>query len=237
MASQSLTRCFAQPQSRHHSHSTANRRRIQLWLQQTHFQSHHYCAEQQQILASLIPLLLCGEQSAQLVFNQQINQLAEHTQQHPIIKTLIEVEHDELMHDMALQSVLSQLSQAKPDQRSQRLGQRFYSHLGRVDSLAQQFVRISVLDSCVTLIMQQFEHCRLGKQHPFAQLCGLIKKDEAKHVYISKHYAKSLGATAELFANEKHYIHTQLQQLLSQRDRQFELLAIDLDKLFKQIEA
>ncbi len=186
-------------------------------------------------LAILMPLLLCGEQSAQLVFQQQALQFSQQQCADSVL-ALNEVEADEAWHDEALQMVFSQLPELAEQHKVRRTAQRFYAGLGRSLSLQQQFVRIASLDACVTQLMQLIERGSIGSRHPFSLLCGLIKKDEAKHVYVSKHFAQHLGASVSDMAEERLWVLGALMQLLKQQADQFEIIGVDLDKLEKRLE-
>lgn len=217
---------------------SANGKRIDQWIR-SHAQAvNSWDPSEQHALAHLIPLLLCGEQSAQLVFSQEIHRLfSEHDEQNQVmINSLLEVEADECRHDQALQAVLKQLPNIEGKHHIQRQAQRFYTKLGRGEGRCQHFIKIATLDSCVTQLMQEFEHSLLGREHPFSQLCGLIKKDEAKHVYVAKHHAQALGATTAMFKQDQRAVSTLLHQLLATQVEHFDFLGVDLNKIFNTLE-
>lgn len=243
-----LTRCFPLPKIKEVNPAqftlanNANGKRIEQWIS-LHAQGvNKWGQAEQHALAHLIPLLLCGEQSAQLVFNQEINRLFNESQadsevhNHAMIKSLLEVEADEFRHDQALQSVLTQLPVIESKRHIQRQAQRFYAKLGRGEGRCQHFIKIATLDSCVTQLMHEFEYSLLGPQHPFAVLCGLIKKDEAKHVYVAKHHAQALGATAAMFKQDQRLVSTALHELLATQVEHFDVLGVDLNKIFNTLE-
>ncbi|UPW19517.1 hypothetical protein M0C34_04360 [Agarivorans sp. TSD2052] len=208
---------------------------IAKWAQHYAKQGVHFNDTHSEALALLMPLLLCGEQSAQLVFQQQAKVLAPQVCKSSI-NALNEVEADEAWHDEALQWVFAQLPVLTEQHQIRRAAQRFYSGLGRSESLQQQFIRIASLDACVTQLMQMMERGTIGSQHPFSLLCGLIKKDEAKHVYVSKYFAKHLGASVADIAEERLLILQQLMTLLGRQANQFEVLGVDLEVLQKKLE-
>lgn len=240
-----VRRCFAQATVPKVCQGN-NASRLQLWLDEHTRQPLTFTDTQIDNLGQLLPLLLCGEQSAQLVFNQeiarlqsvqqQLSPLATNSQQQRLIQSLIEVESDECRHDIALQSVADQLPTLDGFIKVQRQAKRFYSRLGRVDNFSEHFVRIAVLDTCVTQIMHAFESCKLGPQHGFSQLCGLIKKDEAKHVYISRGHAIALGAQTEDFQQQQWQVSRALFELLNTQHQAFESMGICLDDIRQKLE-
>jgi len=217
---------------------SANGKRIDLWIRAHEQEVSRWDQSTQYALAHLIPLLLCGEQSAQLVFNQEIDRLfSENQEQNQVmIKSLLEVEADECRHDQALQAILKKLPIIEEKHHIQRQAQHFYTKLGRGESRCQHFIKIATLDSCVTQLMYEFEHSLLGADHPFALLCGLIKKDEAKHVYVAKHHAQALGATTAMFKQDQRSVSRLLHQLLATQVEHFDFLGIDLNKIFNTLE-
>ena len=236
-----LPRCFSSPLKPSVSTifdcSGANSQRIRHWMANRYNSAIYYSEEERESLAHLIPLLLCGEQSAQLVFNNEIQRLcASDEEASSAILCLKEVEAEELVHDLALQLVQSELPIVAQTIKIQRQAKHFYLQLGRVNSYCEHFVRIAILDTCVTQIMHEFEHSRLGKGHPFAFLCGLIKKDEAKHVYVAKHHAQYLGADKAMFMAEHEMVLPKLHILLSSQSAHFEALGIELTQLFNKLE-
>lgn len=236
------SRCFLLPNA-HQAHvpiiSNANGQRISDWINNPDNCAADWSADEQFILAHLIPLLLCGEQSAQLVFNQEITRLfSQSTAENQVmINSLIEVEQDESRHDQALQWILEHLPVVPTQKKIQGQARLFYAKLGRREWRCQHFIKIAVLDACVTQIMHEFEHSLLGSSHPFAILCGLIKKDEAKHVYIAKHHAQVLGATSAMFKLEQAVVSQSLHKLLATQEQHFSALGVDLARIFSALEA
>ncbi|MBR9729425.1 hypothetical protein ACFOD0_14950 [Shewanella intestini] len=216
--------------------------RLQDWISLQHDRPLQFNDKQSEMMTCLLPLLLCGEQSAQLVFNQEIARLNNgdddliKMQRQLLINALREVESDECRHDIALQQVTDNLPVLTDTIKVQRMAKRFYTQLGRVDNYQQHFVRIATLDTCVTHIMHAFEHGKLGRTHRFSQLCGLIKKDEAKHVYVSRHHAILLGATSDNFAQQQEVVSKDLFRLLTTQDKAFEHMGVCLDDLHKKLE-
>ncbi|WP_394131154.1 hypothetical protein [Shewanella maritima] len=241
-----VTRCFGKATAAKHITGN-NANRLQAWIDEQQRKPVQFTDHHLEQLSSLLPLLLCGEQSAQMVFNQEILRLQTQqieltpsftqSQQQSIVTTLVEVESDECRHDIALQQVADQLPILHSYTQAQRKAQLFYSQLGRVDNYSEHFVKIAVLDTCVTQIMHAFESSSLGRQHRFSQLCGLIKKDEAKHVYISRQHAQALGATSRDFNLAQQQVSHDLFALLCSQDHAFEQMGICLDDIQQKLEA
>lgn len=232
----SLQRCFKLPANISLlERLSKNGHRINQWITAQSLQGHMFNDRQAEHMARLLPLLLCGEQSAQLVFNQEISRLSQLDEQQ-LISTLLDVEADEYRHDVALQLAAAEVANQPDFYQVQRQARRFYASLGRVECFSDHFVRIATLDTCVTHIMHAFEHSNLGKQHPFSQLCNLIKKDEAKHVYVSREHAMSLGAEQADFIDARQQVVSQLFGLLLGQQQSFEQMGVCLTQLQTKLE-
>ena len=185
-------------------------------------------------LAKLVPLLLCGEQSAVLIFNRFSDTLT-HQEISDSLNKFSRIESDEHQHELALQKLLSTLP--KPDDLHQlkRRSQRFYANLSSNVGLAQQFAQIAVLDSCVCRIMKEMESSIVRKQPILSYLFSQIKKDEARHVNISRRQALQLGLNKHQISEQAENISRQLVELLTPSALSFEALEVDPDKLFNKL--
>ncbi|GLS84035.1 hypothetical protein [Paraferrimonas haliotis] len=226
------SRCFPLPADSPIIAVSQGEHDINRWFRQFAPTRLSFTDEQALSLAQLMPLLLCGEQSAQLVFSQHAQLLPANSQSQ---RALLLVERDESRHDQALEWVLQQLPASSQQHRSQRLSQRFYARLGRSQTTAEQFINIAALDACVTQVMRAMSVSTLGRNHPFSQLCQLIMRDEAKHVYVSRQYAAENGASFAQMHQRAVTISNSLFELLSSQHRAFEHLGVDLDNLERKL--
>lgn len=188
----------------------------------------------EEALARLIPLLLCGEQSAIHVFGVEVERLRG-SPWSSSIGLLKEIETDEYAHEQALQTVASMLMEPAELHSIKRKARHFYISLGSTAGMAEHFARISQLDACVCIIMNAITQCDLGKGHPIVQLIDHIKKDEARHVSICRKHFLALGGDKRLFKQNKESIGTKLVSLLTTQGDSLETLGIDPDVLFRKL--
>ena len=92
---------------------------------------------------ALPTMLLCGEQSAVQIFAREVQRGKAPAAS---LRALAEIEQDELLHERALLSLTDSLPDVTEHHALKRRAQRFFTSLGRVESGAQQFRRIAVLD-------------------------------------------------------------------------------------------
>lgn len=201
------------------------------WLQQ--YQAHiSLTSAQEESLSQLIPLLLCGEQSAQLVFGSYA---ARKDIQNQSRQALERIELDEHIHEIALQWLLGTVGVPDDLHARKRRAQKFYTAIGQATAPGMHFANIEQLDSGVCIIMHAITQSNLGKTHPLSKLFEQIKNDEARHVGLSRHYANKLGAAASKRAQNRTATRHALANFLSPDGHHFEQLGIDADKLLQRI--
>ena len=222
-------RCFARPPG-----LTARPGWVDRWQMQFPAGSWHLPALQEQALSSLVPLLLCGEQSAQQVFHHQAGQL-QMSAQKALAAALYQIEQEEEAHERALQGLAASLCVSLDLHQRKRRSQHFYASLARDASLGQHFTRIEILDACVCRIMHALSRASWGVSHPLYHLFDAIKADEARHVGISRRYGRMLGIGDAETEREKRLIGALIVDFLSSDAAAFECLGVDPARLFKQL--
>ncbi len=188
--------------------------------------------KQLEAAARLTTVLLCGEQSAVRVFAAEVQRGRAPAQ---ALRALSAIEQDEHLHECALLEFAEHLP--KPDglHALKRRSQRFFAQLGRVDDMARHFGQISQLDSTVCRIMWHMEKSSLDKLSPLRLIAEQIKKDEARHVAVSRRYAASLGLARDTRAEDGLYIADRMIEMLDELTDSFESVGVDSDQLFASI--
>jgi hypothetical protein len=188
----------------------------------------------EEALGRLIPLLLCGEQSAIHVFGNEVERLRG-SKWSDSIAALKQVETDEYAHEQALQTLSSSLMEPADLHWIKRAARHFYLSLGITGGMVEHFARVSQLDACVCIIMNAITHCDLGRHHLITQLFERIKKDEARHVSLCRDHYLQLGGDRCMFTQGRGAIGKKLVPLLATEAGSFESLGIDADRLFKKL--
>lgn len=186
---------------------------------------------QEEAMARLVPLLLCGEQSAIQVFGSEAQRL-QGDGWRDSIALLNAIEIDECGHEQALQHLSAMLMVPDDLHRIKRRAQLFYVSIGKTAGLDNHFANISQLDACVALLMHAVANSSLGNGHCIAQLFERIKQDEARHVAVSRQHFLKLGGHKDVFAKTRKTISNALVTLLRGEADSFENLGIDADQLF-----
>jgi hypothetical protein len=183
-------------------------------------------------LAELLPVLICGEESAGLVFaklSQAPSLLTAHNE-------LAAIERDEHQHARLLMQLRRSLPTSRTDIALSRATRWFFLRMRERD-LGRHFARIAALDSAVCILLGALRRrgTSIASEPFLAPLFARIHRDEARHVAVSRRHARNLLGTSQA-----HVIavdtRAQLIDLLTLRTTELEqLLRSDADKLFMRL--
>ena len=189
--------------------------------------------KQMEASARLATVLLCGEQSAVRIFSAEVRRGRAPAE---ALSALHAIERDEHLHECALTDFCEYLP--KPDglHALKRRAQRFFAELGRIDDMARHFGQISHLDSVVCKIMWHVERSALDKASPLCLIATQIKKDEARHVGVSRRYAASLGLAPKRRDDDRVRVTERMIDMLDPLTEAFETVGVDSDRLFASIQ-
>ena len=189
-------------------------------------------ASDAEALAELLPVLICGEESAGMVF-AHLSQVPDLAAAHA---ELSRIEHDEREHARLLLQVRRTLPAARSDPALSSAVRNFFLRLAERD-VGRHLARIVALDSAVCLLLGALRHRRttVGSEPTLGPLFGRIHRDEARHVLVARHHTRRLvdGQQAIAIARDT---RSQLVELLTHRAAALEqLLRIDADRLFGRL--
>lgn len=184
-----------------------------------------------QALGELLPLLLCGEESAVLAF-------AHHAQSEKwrpqARQDFARIESDEARHTRWLQRLRASLPRPRADIQTYRGVKQFFICLSSPD-FGIHLGHIAALDSAVCLILGRLRRTRACASDAWVKtVFELIHRDEARHVAIARHYAGELCSTRGLTACATE-MRERLTTLLASHAEAFETLEVCPDDLFRQL--
>lgn len=184
--------------------------------------------------ARLATVLLCGEQSAIRIFAAEA-QRSRHQGAIQAVRQLATIEQDELHHEMALLRFCDYLPTPANSHQLRRHAQRFFSTIGRCESMAQQFSQIAQLDTAVCKIMWHVENSEIDALSPLRLLATHIKLDESRHIAISRQYSDAMGYDRKKFFSDNELLCENLVAMLSAVSSSFEEVGVDCDQLFSRL--
>jgi hypothetical protein len=181
-----------------------------------------------QALATLVPLLGCGEEAAALAFDglaQSAHDEAEHY-------ALQAIAAEERMHD----ALLTRLAASLPPVDSaaiRRRARRFHIWLGRGDR-THHLARIAAVDAAVCAVLSRLLRpgALLSHDPVVTALLGRIHRDEARHVAISRQF--TLGRPAHV-RDTAAAARIALADVLTVGEAAFERLGVDPARLISDI--
>jgi hypothetical protein len=185
-------------------------------------------------LGQLLPSLLCGEESAFLVFWRD-GQGVSNAQASRSRALAYRIAADELAHEHLLQQlrcccpVAGDIASILPGTR------RFFLRIASRDP-AVHFARVAGLDSGLCVILAALV-TPLSRATALTEIFDRIRRDEARHVRFSRKRSYELGAGTLLVTNTAAQIRGELVSLLYPLGRSFEDIGVDSDHLFRRIKA
>ena len=183
-----------------------------------------------QAIANLLPILLCGEESAEFAFEHLAKQLPA-SQKHMFESQLMSIADDERCHGQLLDA-LRQTLPAPRRRSSARHAARFLRGLASAD-LALHLVRIAAIDAGLCQILAEVCH----RDRPITHLIHIhtvfqrIRRDEGRHVRISRRCAKALGLATSVERDERGLVLQNFAALLAPEAESFAVLGVDFNAL------
>ena len=196
-------------------------------LPQLRLPAHH-----QEALAELLPVLLCGEESAALAFarfsgNSEFSQRAR--------AELASIADDEQRHERQLQALRHALPPATADTEVRQAARRFFARAARRDP-GEHFASIAALDSGVCALLGALRNrgAPLAADRTVTAILSRIHRDEVRHVMAARRYTQLL-----LDRRQAHAVglemRVRLAALLALRGAAIETLGVNADLVLRRM--
>ena len=180
-------------------------------------------------LADLLPTLLCGEASAEMVFTHAVKAFS--LEESPDLHhALCQIVADEKRHGEQL-FILSQHLPSPNKRATAKHAVRFLRSLAS-DDLAIHLARLSAIDIGVCIVLALV--CRappIIKNDYVNRLLTLIRRDEGRHVRVTRRCAEVLGLNMMIEKKEKIQVLKAFSALLSRQDDAFKAIGVDSNQL------
>jgi len=188
-------------------------------------------APEAEALATLLPLLGCGEEAAAIAFDGLKNSV-----ENPSARIVMSgIAAEERAHDNLLKTLIRALPPSCGASDVMRQSRRFHISLGR-GGLALHLSRIAAIDAAVCTMLSRLLRtgAPLGRDSTILAILGRIRSDEARHVRASRSIVMAerlspgcrdaAAAAREALAN-----------ILMLEAKSFETLCVDPDALFRDL--
>jgi hypothetical protein len=182
-------------------------------------------------LSQLISILGCGEEAASLAFSglassQQVDVLAS--------IALQQIAEEERFHEKLMQR-LAALMPKPSSEVATRAARAMHVRLS-AGGIDLHLARIAALDAAVCTILSRLLHADgpVGHDPVVRGILGKIRRDEARHVAVSRALVLAMGVTVQL-RDECVIAREALAKVLQIEADAFEALHVDPDKLFRDV--
>ena len=180
-------------------------------------------------LANLLPTLLCGEASAEMVFTQTIEAFPS-VHFPDLHNALCRIVLDEKRHGEQLLN----LSHYLPPPNKRNTAKRAVSFLRSLASndLSIHLARLSAIDIGVCIVLALVCRAKPIIDNDYVnRLLTLIRRDEGRHVRVTRRCAEVLGLDIAIEKKEKIQVLTSFSALLSRQDDAFIAIGVDPEQL------
>jgi hypothetical protein len=186
---------------------------------------------QAESLAELLQIFACGEESASLAFAQ----LGSSPLEEAARRGLACIAEEEQTHEQLLRGLRNALPTPARDREQQHGLLRFFSGLLR-DDIGLHLAAIASLDSAVCVILSALleQQGIIARETSIAPIFCRIRRDEAKHVHLSRRITADLvrrdAAMAVALDTRRDLV-----DILSRRADDFERLRVGSERLFARL--
>lgn len=187
-----------------------------------------------QALSDLLPLLLCGEASAEIVFIGAVEALPE-TVSPALRSELQQIAEDEFHHGRWLAALRDRLPPPADGDGALRAA----SFLRRLQSrdLGVQLARVAALDAGACQIFKELTQpdAITAQQPDLARLFRRLLRDEGRHVRVTLRCATALGVSRERMRVERREVWRRLAALLAPGTQAFLSLGVNIVRLLDHL--
>lgn len=187
-----------------------------------------------QALSDLLPLLLCGEASAEVVFTEAVEALPE-TVGPALRSELKQIAKDEFHHGRWLATLRDRLPPPTDGDGALRAA-HFLRKLQSRD-LGVQLARVAALDAGACQIFKELmQPGTVTSQYAgLANLFRRLLRDEGRHVRVTTRCAAALGVSSERMKVERQEVWRRLAELLTPGAQAFQNLGVDVRRLLDHL--
>lgn len=185
-------------------------------------------------LASLLPLLGCGEEAAVLSFDR----LSEERGFSAAARyALTAIASEERLHDRLIAAMRAALPVRNLPLPLEQKARRMHLSIGRGEPVIV-LARIAALDAAVCTLLSRLAAppAPLSRSIGFGEALARIRSDEARHVHATRSLVLAHGAVPRtVLEDEALAVRAGLAALLESADATFEALGVDFDALMQAI--
>ena len=185
-------------------------------------------------LGRFVPSLLCGEESAVLIFAHESKRLGRQARK-AMQATLHGLAGEEERHEIMLRAISDWLPDSGDRAETRDRARRFFFSFASSDP-ALRLAHIAEIDSCVSITLGAMAKAsKVARSEAFSRVVGRIRKDEARHVKICRRLLGEIGLEDAEQAAAGDRVRGRFVELMTPMASAFETIGLDSDRLFRRI--
>lgn len=185
-------------------------------------------------LGRFVPSLLCGEESAVLIFHHESKRLSREARA-DMQRSLLGLAGEEELHEIMLRALSNWLPDCGDREEIRDRARRFFFGFASTDP-ALRLAHIAEIDSCVSITLSAMgKESRVARSEVFSRVVDRIRRDEARHVKVCRRHLEEIGISREQRREATEKVRGRFVDLMSPVAGAFEDIGLDPDRLFRRI--
>ncbi len=185
-------------------------------------------------LGRFVPSLLCGEESAVLIFHHESKRLSRESRVE-MQKSLLGLAGEEELHEIMLRTLAAWLPDCGDRDEIRDRARKFFFGFASTDP-ALRLAHIAEIDSCVSITLSAMgKESRVARSEVFSRIIGRIRRDEARHVKICRRHLDEIGISKAQRQEATEKVRLRFVDLMMPVAGAFEDIGLDPDRLFRRI--
>lgn len=187
-------------------------------------------------MARFIPSLLCGEESAVIIFDHERRRYGKGNDG-KISAALGQIALEEERHELMLRGLGDYLPPPDDLDEIEARAKRFFFNLGfRSPDPLQRLNLIGALDRCVCITLgEMIKRASVTRLPAFGRIVRRILEDEARHVRICRRIMAELGVTKKNMEKAAVTVGEMFVEMMAPVGNSFEDIGVDPGRLFRSI--
>ncbi len=189
-----------------------------------------------QALSRLVPSLLCGEESAVIIFHHEARRYGRKADE-VMAKGLALIAREEELHELLLRALTAFLPTPDDLDEIHERATSFFTKLGfqSFDPI-HRLNHIGALDRCVCQVLgAMMKHSSVTRSPVFSRIVERIRQDEARHVKICRGIMQNLGVSKWEMAEADETVREMFVAMMDPVGESFEDIQVDPDQMFRTV--
>ncbi len=196
----------------------------------------HLSDKQLHALSRFLPSLLCGEESAVVIFGHESKRMSKKAQD-VIAASMAQLSLEEERHEIMLRRLADWLPVPGDIGDIHERAGGFFMKLGFASTSPEdRLAHISALDTCVSLTLGALvKRSDMTRSEPFMRIVNRIRSDESRHVRMCRKHLTELGVSDTQMEGAGKTVRGMFVDLMEPIADTFEDVGMDPDRLFSTL--